>query len=85
MSDTERLNAEIKALRGRIILNDTLHQDREKILLAAISKANRAYKREVKKVESLQSNRELIHLREIVKNQGLRITELNRKINDFYR
>ena len=79
----EALNGEIKALRGRIILNDTLHQEREKELLRAISKANRVIKRQDKQLESYRLDKERIHLKEIVRNQGFKILKLNKKINDY--
>ena len=78
-----RLDAENKALRGRIILNDTLHQEREKELLKAISKANKLYKRESAKVESLKANKEVEHLRGIIKTQGIKILNQTKKINEL--
>ena len=83
LNEIGKLNSQIRVLETLLTKSSTDYQEREKDLLKAISKLNRELKREQKKVESYKNNKELIYLKEIVAVRGLKILELNKKINDY--
>ena len=55
---------------------------REKELLHIITVNNRKIKKLGQQVENYRANKQLKHLKQVVTSQGLRITELNKKINE---
>jgi len=79
----KELEAKNEALRGQLTLNDTLHQEQEKELLKAITVSNRKVKKMSKQLENYRLDKKLIHMEEVVKNQGFKILELNKKINEY--
>ena len=77
------LIAYIRSLRALIKEVDTLHQEREKELLHVISVKNRRIKKLEKQVENYRSDKKLIHLEEVVKNQGEKMLNQTKKINEL--
>ena len=77
------LIAHIRALRGQKAIDDTLHQKERKELVQATREVNQLNKKLNAKVESLKANKELIHLREIVKTQGIKILNQSKRINIY--
>ena len=77
------LIAYIRSLRACIDKNDTLHQKELKELTHVISVANRKLKKQSKQLESYRGDKSLIHLQEVVKNQGAKITKYIQIINKY--
>lgn len=77
------LVAYIRSMRAWIKENDILHQEREKELLHAISVSNRRIKKLEKQVINYRSDKQLKHLQYVVETRGLKILELNKKINQY--
>ena len=74
------LVAYIRAMRAQKIKDDTFNAELVKALKKAVSKQNRRVKTLEQQVDN---NKELIHLREVVKNQSKKIGEYVRIINSY--